>query len=95
MSGVYSTDEMQQAEVEPVTVTAAPTLPAGDAKLFQAGKAAIAKADTLDKLQEVVTRMDKRKPDLSDEQNNELLRLAVEREAVLSDTPSEDPFADD
>jgi phage recombination protein Bet len=97
MSGVYSTDEMQQAEVEPVTVTAAPTpaLPAGDAKLFQAGKAAIAKADTLDKLQEVVARMDKRKPDLSDEQNDELLRLAVEREAVLSDTPSEDPFADD
>jgi hypothetical protein len=39
--------------------------------------------------------MDKRKPDLSDEQNDELLRLAVEREAVLSDTPSEDPFADD
>jgi hypothetical protein len=94
MSGVYSTDEMQQAEVEPVTVTAAPA-PAGDAKLFQAGKAAIAKADTLDKLQEVVARMDKRKPDLSDEQNDELLRLAVEREAVLSDTPSEDPFADD
>jgi phage recombination protein Bet len=99
LSGVYSTDEMQQAEVEPVTVTAkpAPALPAkaGDAKLFQAGKAAIAKADTLDKLQEVVARMDKRKPDLSDEQNDELLRLAVEREAVLSDTPSEDPFADD
>jgi len=97
MSGVYSTDEMQQAEVEPVTVTAAPApaLPAGDAKLFQAGKAAIAKADTLDKLQDVVSRMDKRKPDLSDEQNDELLRLAVEREAVLSDTPSEDPFADD
>jgi hypothetical protein len=94
MSGVYSTDEMQQAEVEPVTVTAAPA-PAGDAKLFQAGKAAIAKADTLAKLQEVVARMDKRKPDLSDEQNDELLRLAVEREAVLSDTPSEDPFADD
>ncbi len=63
--------------------------------VFQAGKAAIAKADTLDKLQEVVARMDKRKPDLSDEQNDELLRLAVEREAVLSDTPSEDPFADD
>jgi hypothetical protein len=97
MSGVYSTDEMQQAEVEPVTVTAAPApaLPAGDAKLFQAGKAAIAKSDTLDKLQEVVARMDKRKPDLNDEQNNELMRLAMEREAVLSDTPSEDPFADD
>ena len=97
LSGVYSTDEMQQAEVEPVTVTAkpAPALPAGDAKLFQAGKAAIAKADTLDKLHEVVARMDKRKPDLSDDQNDELLRLAVEREAVLSDTPSDDPFADD
>jgi len=101
LSGVYSTDEMQQADttVEPVTVTstapALPAKPAGDAKLFQAGKAAIAKADTLDKLQEVVARMEKRKPDLSDEQNDELLRLAVEREAVLSDTPSEDPFADD
>ena len=101
MSGVYSTDEMQQVEIEPVTVTttapapALPAKPAGDAKLFHAGKAAIAKADTLDKLQEVVARMDKRKPELSDEQNDELLRLAVEREAVLSDTPSEDPFADD
>ena len=101
MSGVYSTDEMQQAEIEPVTVTttapapALPAKPAGDAKLFHAGKAAIAKADTLDKLAEVVARMGKRKPDLSDEQNDELLRLAVEREAALSDTPSEDPFADD
>ena len=97
LSGVYSTDEMDQA-VEPVTVTAAPALPAkpaGDAKIFQAGKVAIAKADTLDKLQEVVARMDKRKPELSDEQNDELLRFAVERESALSDTPSEDPFADD
>jgi hypothetical protein len=45
LSGVYSTDEMDQA-VEPVTVTAAPALPAkpaGDAKIFQAGKVAIAK----------------------------------------------------
>lgn len=91
MSGVYSTDEMDQA-VEPVTVTTAPAR--GDAKVFQAGKAAIAKADTLTKLQEVVARMDKRKPDLSDEQNNELLRLAMERESAL--TPAEeDPFADD
>ena len=80
-----------------MTAKPAPALPAksGDAKLFQAGKAAIAKADTLDKLQEVVARMDKRKPELSDEQNDELLRFAVERESALSDTPSEDPFADD
>jgi phage recombination protein Bet len=98
MSGVYSTDEMQQAEVEPVTVTttAAPALArAGDAKVFAAGKAAIAKADTLDKLQEVVARMDKRKPDLSDKQNEELLRLAMEREAALAAPTDEDPFADD
>jgi phage recombination protein Bet len=95
MSGVYSTDEMQQAEVEPVTVTAAPApAPAGDAKLFQAGKAAIAKADTLDKLQEVVARMDKRKPDLNDEQNQLLMELALAREAELAPA-TEDPFADD
>ena len=101
MSGVYSTDEMQQAEIEPVTVTttapapALPSKPAGDAKVFAAGKAAIAKADTLDKLQEVVARMDKRKPDLSDKQNEELLRLAMEREAALAAPTDEDPFADD
>jgi phage recombination protein Bet len=90
LSGVYSTDEMEQVEVQPVTVTAAP---AGDAKLFQAGKAAIAKADTLDKLQEVVARMDKRKPDLSDEQNQQLMELALAKEAEL-EPAIEDPFDD-
>jgi phage recombination protein Bet len=90
LSGVYSTDEMEQAEVQPVTVTAAP---AGDAKLFQAGKAAIAKADTIDKLQEVVARMDKRKPDLSDEQNQQLIELALAKEAEL-EPAIEDPFDD-
>jgi phage recombination protein Bet len=90
LSGVYSTDEMEQAEVQPVTVTAAP---AGDAKLFQAGKAAIAKADTMDKLQEVVARMDKRKPDLSDEQNQQLIELALAKEAEL-EPAIEDPFDD-
>jgi phage recombination protein Bet len=90
LSGVYSTDEMEQAEVQPVTVTAAP---AGDAKLFQAGKAAIAKADTMDRLQEVVARMDKRKPDLSDEQNQQLIELALAKEAEL-EPAIEDPFDD-
>jgi len=88
MSGVYSTDEMQQAEVEPVTVTAAP---AGDAKVFTAGKAAIAKADTMEKLQEVTKRMETRKGDLSEDQNDELMRLALAKESELQ----EDPFADD
>jgi hypothetical protein len=81
---------MEQAEVQPVTVAASP---AGDAKLFQAGKAAIAKADTMDKLQEVVARMDKRKPDLNDEQNQQLIELALAKEAEL-EPAIEDPFDD-
>jgi hypothetical protein len=91
LSGVYSTDEMDQA-VEPVTVTTAPALPAkGDAKVFQAGKAAIAKADTMDKLKEVADRMDTRKGDLSTDQYAELLKLALEREDALQEA---DPFDD-
>jgi phage recombination protein Bet len=88
LSGVYSTDEMDQA-VEPVTVTAAPAK--GDAKVFQAGKAAIAKADTMDKLKEVAYRMDTRRGDLSAEQYAELLKLALEREDALQEA---DPFDD-
>ena len=99
LSGVYSTDEMQQAEVEPVTVTtAAPAqaLPAGDAKIFAAGKAAIAKADTIDKLREVAARMEARKADLSPEQYEQLLQLALDREAALTPVTAEevDPFGD-
>jgi phage recombination protein Bet len=99
LSGVYSTDEMDQA-VEPVTVTAAPSAPAlpakGDAKIFQAGKVAIAKADSIAKLTEVVARMDNRKPDLSDEQNQQLMELALAKESELAAPANEDdPFADD
>jgi phage recombination protein Bet len=91
LSGVYSTDEMDQA-VEPVTVTTAPALPAkGDAKIFQAGKVAIAKADSIAKLTEVTDRMEARKGDLSDEQYAELLKLALEREDSLAEV---DPFDD-
>lgn len=88
MSGVYSTDEMDQA-VEPVTVSA---VPAGDVKIFQAGKAAIAKADSMAKLTEVTGRMEARKGDLSDDQHQELLKLALAKETEL--LPS-DPFADE
>jgi phage recombination protein Bet len=95
LSGVYGSEEMDQA-VEPVTVTAAPVLPAkGDAKVFQAGKAAIAKADTMVKLTEVTERMEKRKPDLSDEQYQQLMELALARETELAVPAEEDPFADD
>jgi phage recombination protein Bet len=99
LSGVYSTDEMDQA-VEPVTVTTAPSAPAlpakGDAKIFQAGKVAIAKADSIAKLTEVTDRMETRKGDLSDEQNQQLMELALAKESELAAPANEDdPFADD
>jgi phage recombination protein Bet len=106
LSGVYSTDEMQQAEpdtVQPVTVTAeaapAPALPAGDAKVFAAGKAAIAKCKSIPELHKIQERMEARKGDLSDAQLTQLLQLAMAKEQELTPavaaTPDEDPFADD
>ena len=102
LSGVYSTDEMQQADVEPVTVTAAPALPAapaGDAKVFAAGKAAIAKATTMEKLTAVTERMEARKGDLSPEQFNSLMELALAKEQELAPAQAtsvdDDPFGDD
>jgi phage recombination protein Bet len=95
LSGVYSTDEMEQVEVQPVTVTAAPALPAGDTKLFAAGKSAIAKAKTMDDLSKVTIRMEARKGDLSDEQNDQLMQLALNREAELTVPADLDAFDDD
>jgi phage recombination protein Bet len=92
LSGVYSSDEMEQA-VEPVTVTTAPALPAGDDKVFTAGKAAIAKATTMEALAKVTERMEARKGDLSAEQQEILLALALDKEASFTAT-EEDPFDD-
>jgi phage recombination protein Bet len=96
LSGVYSSDEMEQA-VEPVTVTAtstpAPALPAGDDKVFTAGKAAIAKATNMEALAKVTERMEARKGDLSAEQLEILLGLALYKEASFT-TTEEDPFDD-
>lgn len=94
LSGVYSADEMEQQAVEPVTVTAVVDAP-GDAKIYNAGKAAIAKADTLEKLADVTKRMESRREQLSASQYEDLLRLAVEREDELMPKAQEDPFADD
>jgi phage recombination protein Bet len=94
LSGVYSTDEMDQA-VEPVTVSAAPALPAkGDAKVFTAGKAAIAKAANMEALAKVTERMEARKGDLSTEQQETLLALALEKEASFTTAEEADPFDD-
>jgi phage recombination protein Bet len=96
LSGVYSADEMAQADVsvEPVTVTQLPAA-AGDAKVFAAGKSAIAKAKALPELTKVTERLEARRPDLSDEQYQQLMQLALDRETQLSETPQEDPFGDD
>jgi phage recombination protein Bet len=94
LSGVYSSDEMEQA-VEPVTVTSAPApaLPAGDDKVFTAGKAAIAKATNMEALAKVTERMEARRGDLSTEQQEILLALALDKEASFT-AIEEDPFDD-
>jgi phage recombination protein Bet len=105
MSGVYTVDEMEQ---ETVTVTAtatpapalAPAAFAGDAKVFAAGKAAIAKASSIQQLEDIAARMELRKNDLSQQQFDTLLELSLARETELvppAATPSDDadPFADD
>jgi phage recombination protein Bet len=90
LSGVYSTDEMDQA-VEPVTVSALPTN-SGDLKIFNAGKSAIAKASTIEELTKVIDRMKAREGDLSEDQSRTLLELALAKEATLSTPEEEDPF---
>ncbi|MFZ9349984.1 MAG: hypothetical protein ACO242_04725, partial [Candidatus Fonsibacter ubiquis] len=68
----------------------------GDDRIFQAGKAAIAKATTAAELKAVLQRMDARKGDLSDEQMAQLEGLAAARAAALAPSaPAEsegDPF---
>jgi phage recombination protein Bet len=90
MSGVYTTDEMDQA-AETVTITAdnAPALPAVKAKdtskTFTAGAAAIAKAKSLQDLEDLQPRMAKRLEDgdLTQEQHDKLLQQMLEKEAEL------------
>jgi len=105
MSGVYTVDEMEQAETVTVTATATPTpalAPAGNVKIFDAGRAAIAKSTTIEQLEGIAARMELRKNELSQQQFDTLLELSLLREAALAPpaaaaTPTEDadPFADD
>ena len=91
LSGVYSADEMQQADdVQPVQVSVEAE-PVGDEQIFNAGKAAIAKASSIKDLQKVNERMEARKASLSPQQLETLLALALEKEASLTD---DDPFQD-
>ena len=92
LSGVYSTDEMAQADaVQPVNVT---PLPTGDDRVFQAGKAAIAKACTAADLDAVLQRMDARKGDLSEDQMAQLEGLAAARAAALAPAASAEAEGD-
>ena len=104
LSGLYSVDEMEQAETVTVTATPAPALApaafAGDAKVFAAGKAAIAKATTIQQLEDIAARMELRKNDLSQQQFDTLLEISLAREVelvppVAAPSNDADPFADD
>ena len=99
MSSLYTADEMEQAETVTVTATPPPALapaaPAGDAKIFAAGKAAIAKCSTLDELEAVTKRLEARQNNLSAEQYQELLQMAVTKEDAMEVKAEADPFADD
>jgi phage recombination protein Bet len=104
LSGLYSSDEMEQAETVTVTATPAPAFApavfAGDAKVFAAGKAAIAKSTTVQQLESLAARMELRKNDLSQQQFDTLLELSLSREAelvppVAAPSNDADPFADD
>ena len=102
LSGVYTTDEMEQAEEVTVTPVAAPkaALPAAAAKstsaTFTAGKAAIAKAQTLDELAAIPPKMAARleSGDITQDQHDQLLVLMVERESAIMPATTEDLFQD-
>jgi phage recombination protein Bet len=93
LSGVYTTDEMEQAEEVTVTPVAAPkpalpaAAPKGTSATFTAGKAAIAKAQTLDELAAIPAKMAARLAagDITQDQHDQLLALMVERESAITD----------
>jgi phage recombination protein Bet len=80
LSGVYSTDEMAQADVvQPVTVTV------DTSKFFTAGAAAIAKAKSQEELATLQPRMAARLDagEITQEQHDKLLHQMLEKEAEL------------
>jgi len=92
LSGVYTTDEMQQADdIEPVTVTAQPAeakssraLPA-KATAFDAGEKAIAKASTLDELKTLGDRLVARfdAGELTEAERDQLLQMLLDKETAI------------
>jgi len=95
LSGVYSTDEMQQAEdIEPVSVTPEPAAPAArklpaaaKATAFDAGQKAIAKATSLDELKSLGDRLVARfeAGELTESERDQLLQMLLDKETTLAD----------
>lgn len=93
MSGVYSTDEMDQVEtvtVEQVKLPATATSKPDSIKIFATGKAAIAKAKTLKDLEDLQPRMAARleADEITQKQHDELLQLMLEKETEIDGTLS-------
>lgn len=90
LSGVYSTDEMQQEDVtvEPVTVTAttARNLPAAKATAFDAGQKAIAKAASMDELKSLGDRLMARfeAGELTESERDQLLQMLLDKETTIA-----------
>lgn len=106
LSGIYSSEEMQQADVVEVTPTAptrtaapapAPAAPApAPAQLsstFAAGQRAITAAATTDKLKAIGDRLTERHAagELTDDERDQLLAMLLQREQELAP----DPFGDE
>lgn len=95
LSGVYSTDEMQQAEeIEPVTVTPEPAtttrkLPApAKATAFDAGQKAIAKATSMDELNTLGGRLMARfeAGELTEAERDQLLQMLLDKETTIAES---------
>lgn len=100
LSGIYSTEEMQQADVREVPAQAAPVpaaLPAkaGPSEAYAKAAKAITAAATTERLAEIGIRIDEH-PDLSDQDREQLLVMLQERHAQLQPAAGDaDPFGTD
>ena len=100
LSGIYSTEEMQQADVREVHAQAVPApaaLPAqaGPSEAYAKAAKAITAAATTERLAGIGIRIDEH-PDLSDQDREQLLVMLQERHAQLVPaTGDADPFGTD
>lgn len=97
LSGIYSTEEMQQSDVVEVTTAPAPATPApAPAQLsstYSAGQRAITAAASIEKLKAIGDRMQQRHAagELTDDERDQLLAMLLQREQQLAP----DPFGDE